>query len=341
MKAPRCGDLPPLTDAQMAASCSATLPAKKSDGEIPQLPFMQGADMEDLEDKLFTLGVGQEVLDNWRTKEAACALAHRGQASVLDHGMRRLALKTLVALSDRFVLTVCASALSCGKKTQHDMDMERMDAASLAVAIFHRLDDRVLLGAAAASQSETPELQQLHVQQELQRSCWVLAWLGVKAAAGSALMEVSGQGNGLPEAPPGTAERELEILRALGWSAWCPSLFSWTAFFRTRLLALQGGPSGDQVANVWLASLSMVWTMMTHIGESNQLPPHHLAAGIFYLAFRRVCTVQGHANPLTKEEVASLVWVTGLNADTMEESARVVSMDMMMSMATTRHHTTI
>lgn len=321
------------------AATSTVLPTKSQ--EIVQLPVMQRADMEEIEDKLFTKGVGQEVLAAWQAKEAACAPAQRERASVLlDAGTRRLALKNLVSLCDRFVVTVSSQALSSGRKSRDDIDMERMDAASLAVAIFHRLDDRVLLGAAATNQPDTLELRQLQLQQELQRSVWALAWLGVKHCAGSALMELIAQGTS-PEAPPGAAERELEIMRALRWSPWCPNLFSWTAFFRTRLLALQGRSSGERVMSVWMASLSTVWVIMANSGESSQLRPHSLAAGIFYPAYRQVCMGQGNANPLTKEEVASLVWVTGVDADTMEESARMVSTDLMISLAMARHHTTI
>ena len=115
------------------AGSSATLPAS-----------MQGTDVDDLADQLFVKGIGQEVLDSWVAKEAACAPS-RGQASVLDGGMRRMALKHLVALTDRFAMLALSRSANC----LDEVGMKRMDATSLAVAIFYRLDDRVLLGTAA------------------------------------------------------------------------------------------------------------------------------------------------------------------------------------------------
>eukprot|EP00930_Biecheleria_cincta_P080076 TRINITY_DN6815_c1_g1_i2.p1 TRINITY_DN6815_c1_g1~~TRINITY_DN6815_c1_g1_i2.p1 ORF type:complete len:302 (+),score=68.46 TRINITY_DN6815_c1_g1_i2:55-960(+) len=298
----------------MAAS-SATVPA-----------FMQGTDMDDLEDRLFVMGVGQDVLDSWVAREAASAPSG-GPASVLDSGMRRQALKYLVALSDGFEQL----ALSCSYNGLDEAGMKRMAATSLAVAIFYRLDDRVLLGTVAALQPNTAELEQLQ-QQELQRSCCAVAWLAVKTCAGNAFHNVR------QEAPPGTAERELEILRALGWSVWCPSLFSWIAFFRERLLALQTTSLGEQATNDWLnVCLSMVSFIIANPGENQQLPPRRLAGGIVYLAFRQICMQQGIADSTISEVMALLVLVTGLDQDIVVDSARVASTDLMFYSITQNH----
>eukprot|EP00930_Biecheleria_cincta_P102695 TRINITY_DN9449_c0_g2_i1.p2 TRINITY_DN9449_c0_g2~~TRINITY_DN9449_c0_g2_i1.p2 ORF type:complete len:167 (+),score=31.25 TRINITY_DN9449_c0_g2_i1:226-726(+) len=164
----------------------------------------------------------------------------------MDAGIRKYALRNLVALVDTFVMLLLSYARSTGKPERKDVNLDRMDAASLAVALFHQLDDSVLSGGLEPGQAA---LQELHC------SCWALAWLAVKTSSGTAFAEVSLEGN-CPKAPQGTTERELEILRALGFSTWCPSLFSWTGLFRTRLLALQGSTTGERVTNIFMGSLT-------------------------------------------------------------------------------------
>eukprot|EP00930_Biecheleria_cincta_P102694 TRINITY_DN9449_c0_g1_i2.p1 TRINITY_DN9449_c0_g1~~TRINITY_DN9449_c0_g1_i2.p1 ORF type:complete len:209 (+),score=46.49 TRINITY_DN9449_c0_g1_i2:122-748(+) len=185
---------------------------------------------EETEEELFVQGCGTDALEAMRANEATRSI----RASSMDAGFRRHALRNLVALVDTFVMLLLSYARSTGKPERKDVNLDRMDAASLAVALFHQLDDSVLLGGLEPGQAA---LEELHC------SCWALAWLAVKHCSGTAFTEVSLQGN-CPKAPQGTTERELEIFRALGFSAWCPTLFSWTGLFRTRLLALQGSAAG-------------------------------------------------------------------------------------------------
>lgn len=280
---------------------------------------------EEIEEELFVQGSGIEVLQAWRAKEAKCV----ARISGLDATLRRHALRNLVGLVDNFVMLLLASARSAGKHERIDVNMERIDAASLAVAIFQQLDDSVLLG--GLEPVGQPALQELHC------SCWALAWLSVKTTSGMAFTEVSIQGN-CPKAPQGTSERELEILRALGYSAWCPSLFSWTGLFRTRLLALQGSAAGERVTNVFMASLTMAWALLMSSGESQRVLPQQLAGGMFYMALEQVCTKErgGVSQPLAQEEIEALIWVTDLSVETMQEGARVVSAELMASAVTAR-----
>jgi len=276
---------------------------------------------KETEEELFVQGCGTDVLETWQAKEAKCAI----RSSDMDAGLRRRALRNLVALVDNFVMLLFSAACS-GKTERKDVNLDRIDAASLAVALFHQLDDSVLLGGLEPGQAA---LQELHC------SCWALAWLAVKTCSGTAFTEVSLQGN-CPKAPEGTAQRELQILRALGYSAWCPSLFSWTGLFRTRLLALRGCATGERVTNVFMGSLTMAWALLMNSGESKRLSPQQLAGGMFYMAFEQVCNKErgGISQPLAQEEVAALVWVTGLNAEAMQEGARVVSSELVASAAT-------
>lgn len=292
---------------------------------------MQDADADDLEDQLFGQGVGRETLDSWVAKEVAYVRLD-GQPSVLNSSQRRLFLNRLVALSD--LLVMCASSRSTELA---DVAMKKLEARSLAVAIFYRLDDRALLGAVAALRPNTVRVQQLQ-QQELQRSCWALAWLGVKICSGNRFERMSRE-RLCPQAPPGTAERELEILQSMGWAAWCPSLFSWTGFFWKRLLATQRTVLSEQTKNDLLnACLSMVCAVVANPGESQQLVNYLFAGGIFYLAFRQVCMTQGIANSVIENEVAALVWVTGIDQETLVDSAHMASTQLMASYAMAQHH---
>lgn len=287
---------------------------------------MQDADANDLEDHLFGQGVGRETLGSWVAKELAYVRLP-GQTSVLNSSQRRLALKSLVALSDLFVMVSRTRSARLA-----DVAMEQLDAKSLVIAIFYRLDDRALLGEVAALQPNTVEVQQLQ-QQELQRSCWALAWLGVKICSGGCFQGVSRHGS-CPTVPPGAEEREREILQALGWAAWCPSLFSWTGFFQKRLLAIRRTALGEQAKlDLLNACLSMVHAVVANPGEEQQVLHYFFAGGIFYLAFRQICMKQGIADSVIENEMAALVWVTGIDQDTLVESAHMASTQLVASYA--------
>eukprot|EP00930_Biecheleria_cincta_P080069 TRINITY_DN6815_c0_g1_i1.p1 TRINITY_DN6815_c0_g1~~TRINITY_DN6815_c0_g1_i1.p1 ORF type:complete len:294 (+),score=65.63 TRINITY_DN6815_c0_g1_i1:46-927(+) len=274
--------------------------------------MLPGTGMDDIEERLFVQGVGQEVMDSWMAKEAA-STRPSGTASVLDSDLGQLALECLPKLSDRFV----ALALETRTLDPRDLSMKRMEVLSQAIGIFYRLDDRVLLGAAASLELETADLQELQ-REELLRSCWAVALLAVKTCAGKS-SPAANHGEMRHKAPPGTEERELDILRALGWAVCCPSLFSWTCFFQLRLQALQRTALGAQVTNDWMsANLSMISDMIANAEQP--LSPRLIAGGILYFALMKVCRQHGIEESVIEEEIASLVWVTGLDRDTIVES---------------------